>query len=177
MDSRIARIIELERTAGQREKATSAERWEAASLIWMELQSGKTQQVVADAIGRSQTHVCWASRCWGIVRGYVFDSFEQLQDFGKLYQSDEIRNPKKAEEQRQVEEEEDDDEKRLVGNRKPREDTQDDHSIHSIIRSAASVIDGLIEHRAYCQLLTPEDREVLADMAKKVQLLLARQSG
>lgn len=55
---RIARIIELERSADAKQKASDADRWEAARLIAEELDAtDKTMRALAKEIGRSHTHV------------------------------------------------------------------------------------------------------------------------
>ena len=64
MEDRVQQIIKLEAEADQAEATASEIRWEAARLIWEELQSGKPQRQLAREIGKSQGHVSKCSAMW-----------------------------------------------------------------------------------------------------------------
>ena len=86
--SRVAEIIEHEKAADGDEAAIEEHRWAAARLIWEELEGGTTKTELAERIGKSRTHVLFASRCWDLVRdsGYV-----TMPRYSDLYHSDDVR--------------------------------------------------------------------------------------
>ena len=62
--SNVEKIIKHEALADRGQEAVDKHRWEAARLIWEELATGKTQETLAEEIGKSQSHVSKMARAW-----------------------------------------------------------------------------------------------------------------
>lgn len=77
LPDRVQRIIDLEAKGDEYQ-------WEAARLIWEELDEGlRSQRDLAEAIGKSQTHVSFMSKLWNL---WITDYFgNQRPPFAESY--------------------------------------------------------------------------------------------
>lgn len=91
--NRIDEIIYHETAADAESSTRSAHRWQAAKLIYEEVESGKTKYKLAQEIGKSQHHVRWSARCWDLVGKHYADGneFSDFPNFNDTYHSDMIR--------------------------------------------------------------------------------------
>jgi hypothetical protein len=91
IDDAITGVVLSERVQRIRQCETGADelQWEAARLIAEELDSGTTQQVLAEQIGKSQSHVSLAAKTW---RYYLGNN--PLPPFNDAYHSPEVRGSK-----------------------------------------------------------------------------------
>lgn len=68
--SRVAEIIRLQ-------EQDEVSQWDQARLIWEELETGKTQRVLAEEIGKSCSHVAHMSKVWSAYHGKHEGSFAE----------------------------------------------------------------------------------------------------
>lgn len=84
--SRVDQIIYIEAQADKLEEDVNSLRWQAAELIWQELDSGKSQRQLASEIGKSATHVNHMAKTWRVCLGK-----HPLPPFNEAYHSPEVR--------------------------------------------------------------------------------------
>jgi hypothetical protein len=159
------RIAEIKRhlsIAEGDERTVSAHRWEAARLIWEEIEEGKSRRELAREIGKSHTHVRYMYNCWDLVgrKLVVSGGSDALPNFQAVYMSDEIRFP------------EDDEHKAQERHQRQREREQEDHTAHGLVMRAANAVDSLARNSAYWPLLTDDDWDVLRAIPPTIRALI-----
>jgi hypothetical protein len=154
--NRVSEIIRLEKLAAGNDTKASEIWWEAAYLIWQEIQAGKQQKVLAEEIGKSRTHVCWMNKCWELASIMV-----ARPPFMEMYHSAEVRGESAMIDQ-------------TGAGRKPRE--VDDHSGHGLVSKAAEALGELSANPAYWPLMTEDDWTVIRELIPVIRSLL-RDSG
>jgi hypothetical protein len=169
---RIQRIIDHEQATDIPEAEVNVHKWKAARLIWEELQSKTVRDLGAEIKergvkrGYSITHLTWMKKCWQVVvvdRGLVFGSVSDLPPFNQIYNSDEVRGTGKEEKQGPKRERQERPER---GERKERPAKEgSDFSPSGLVATAERAVSLLATNRAYWQLLSAEDRNLLSRVA------------
>jgi len=157
---RIRRIIRHEAAADRDDTAISRHRWQAAQLIWEELQTGTTMTALGEAIGRSRQHVLYASRCWELA-GQSYDEGD-LPPFNTIYHSVEVRGSQHPP---------------VIGDQPAREQpiTQDQvgpHTAHAWVEQASEAVRSLTEHQATWPFLDANDIATLANLPNRIQAIV-----
>jgi len=164
MADRIEQIKRHLAKADGDESAISVHRWAASKLIWEEVQSGTSRRALADAIGKSHTHVRYMYNCWDLVgrKLDVSGTSDSLPNFQAIYASDEIRGTEDG----------DSDSQPGSGKRKRKPDEQMDYTTHGLVVQAANAIDALARNRAHWPLLSEDDLALLRAIPPQVRALL-----
>jgi len=156
------RVAEIKRHLAAAEgpdRDASIHMWEAARLIWEEIDSGKSRRALGQEIGKSHTHVRYMFNCWDIVGRKIGGKPEDLPQFSEVYHSTEVRGePSEGSGDGQ-------------GNKRRREPP--DHTAHGLVMSASESIDGLARNPPYWVLLTEEDWTVLRELPAVIDALIA----
>lgn len=168
---RIARIIELEKASIRRDTTSSTEKWEAAHLIWLELNQDNppSKAALGEKIGRTPQHVLYMSRCWDNfvakpgIEWLGEPDYASLGSFYEVYNSDDVRgkgtNSRKARPE-------------------PRETTgkadhSQDFSGHTLVTDAHTALSILSNNPGYWAALSSEDW----DMIQAIPDMISRITG
>jgi hypothetical protein len=164
--NRIDEIVSLESGADQPESEASRKRWRAAQLIWEEVEEGTSRRALADAIGKSHTHVRYMYNCWDKAGRYI--AGDAYPSFQEIYMSTEVRgepedSPAAAEQPAKPS-------KRDIWVQ-PDEDRSEDAG-HTWITAANEAVGTLYDHPAFWGLLTDEELAVLRTLIPKIQKIV-----
>jgi len=131
--------------------------WEAARLIWEEVDSGTSRRELAREIGKSHTHVRYMYNCWDLV-GRKTDG--DLPNFNEVYHSSEVRG-----------ENEDTEPSERKRGREP-----EDHSAHGLVMTITGALGELTGNPAFWPLMTDEDWALISEVPAVIDALM-RDSG
>jgi hypothetical protein len=173
----IARIKELLGTADRADKKTSAERWEAARLIYEQLQAGQRQADLAREIGCHHNKVRWMARCWELV-GSRYAAGSPLPDFGPIYLSKDVRGESGKDpgqpDGRTTRWQQQPGESELSGRREPRESDRPDNTAHGRVVAIRTAARSLADNRGMDIGLRASDWDELGEARSDIGRVLSR---
>jgi hypothetical protein len=161
----VAEIVRLEGQAAKTEKASSADRWHAAKLIFDQLVHKSFRQLSQDIKEHggkgSIGHLERMNKCWKLVGQVQYEAFKDdyaaYPNFTTISQSDEVRGESDGDK---------------GGDRRHSGNAPDDTSAHGLAQSAADAIEALVTDRSLWRQLTTDDIELLRDAKDKLRVLI-----
>jgi hypothetical protein len=168
--STIEAIAEHVKLAEESEQTASEHNWAASQLIYEAVQDGVKQKDIAEAIGKSETHISFMKKCWIVrvvnmgIEGY---SLKDLGSFYDVYNSAQVRGES-------ADREPGGEGGGAGGNKKQiREPGEDEHSGHGIVVKVANLLDRLADNRGFWDTLTEDDLVVLSEAEESIRSILA----
>jgi hypothetical protein len=162
----VNRIEEIKKhlsIADEEEISVSDHRWEAARLIWEEIEeSGISFRRLGDEVGKSHSHVRYMYRTWDLIGSRLPSN--ALPNFNTSYNSPEVRG--------ETADEDSQERRRSLGGGNER----GDWSTSGLVNQASNAIDALYRNRAHWSTLTDLDIERLEEIPGRIRRIV-RASG
>jgi hypothetical protein len=165
----VREIVRLEGQAAQTEKASSADRWHAAQLIFNQLRTKTFRRLSSDiqeAGGKgSVSHLERMKKCWELIGQLQYetfkDDFSSYPDFTTIYQSDEVRDSEKKQQEKEEKE-----------RRRKEGHDPEDFSAHGLAVTASNAVDSLSRNPAIRDSLSEDDIALLREAYDKLRVII-----
>jgi hypothetical protein len=167
---RVSQILEHERAAAGDDIGYSRHKWEAARLIWQDVQEGKSRHALAEEISRSHTYVNWMVKCWELMRKRgISDSIDRLPLFSEVYYSTEIRGESAGRARQPRPDQED-----TGRDRGERDDADNRHTERPAdwVAGILAYAEKLEEHTATWPLISHDDVIALRGIPKRIRAII-----